>query len=517
LADPVNDTERLLAGLQSPDAYPHPVSAIRTAETHISRVLLTGEYAYKIKRPVKLGFLDFSTLERRRTFCEEELRLNRRYSPDLYLDVVAITGTAEAPRIGGDGEPIEYAVRMRQFPDDALLSRELRRGVVTPEQIDALARAIADFHSRAAVALPESPWGTCEAIWAPIAENFDQLHTAGVDSLQVQLLRDWSQSEFERLRDVFDERRRGGFVRECHGDLHTNNILLLNGEPRMFDCVEFNESFRWVDVLSDLAFLCMDLADIGRHDFAHRLLNTFLEITGDYAGLKVWRFYLVYRAIVRAKVAAIRSRQTEEPGPRADASREVDNYLTLAGQYTQPRVPKLIIAHGPAGSGKSTLTRRLVDELGMIRIRSDIERRRTSVSSSADDRYSESSRQHVYDQMERQAESVIHSGQSVIVDATFLSRTNRATFHRLAERLSVEFVILDFQAPLEILQERIMRRQSVGQDASEATVEVLTTQLHSAERLDAEERDLAIEVDTTREDAAVILVHRLQASHATPA
>jgi uncharacterized protein len=506
MTSPLNDSELLLTALQRPDAFPHPVDAIRVAETHISWVLLTGEFAYKLKKPVKLGFLDFSTQEKRRNFCEEELRLNRRYSPDLYLDVVPITGTIGAPRIAGDGEPIEYAVRMRQFPDDALLSRQLRANRVTRQHIDALARVIAEFHRDAAVAAIDSPWGTCEAVWLPVTENFEQSRASGSDSPAIRRLSEWSRSEFDRLRAVFDRRRRDGFVRECHGDLHANNILLLNDQPRMFDCVEFNDSFRWVDVLSDLAFLCMDLADFGRADFAQRLLNAYLEITGDYAGLAAWRFYLVYRAMVRAKVSAIRTQQAPDQKQREEAARDVVTYLELAEAYIQPSVPKLFITHGPAGSGKSTLTQPLLEALGAIRIRSDIERRRTRFETSEQDRYSEAARQRVYEHMERLAELVLGAGIATIADATFLSRAMRARFHRLAERLSVEFVILDFQAPPEILRERVARRQSVRSEASEADVAVLTSQLKSAEPLDADERDVAIIVDTMRPDVAEALV-----------
>jgi uncharacterized protein len=277
----------------------------------------------------------------------------------------------------------------------------------------------------------------------------------------------------------------------------------------MFDCVEFNESFRWVDVLSDLAFLCMDFADFGRADFGHRLLNVYLEITGDYAGLAVWRFYLVYRAMVRAKVAAIRRQQAMDDHQREVAVNDVATYLKLAERYIQPRVPKLLITHGPAGSGKSTLTPPLIEALGAIRIRSDLERRRSDVTQSAEDRYSDQSRQRVYDHMEQQADAVVSAGMSVIVDATFLSRARRAQFHKLAERLSVEFVILDFQAPADVLRERVLRR-SREQDVSEADVKVLMTQLKSAEPLDVDERDSAIVVDTTQADAAAELVHRLR-------
>lgn len=505
----VSDSIRIVEGLRRGEAYPHRVQVVRLLETHISWVFLTGELAYKVKKPVRLGFVDFSTLELRRKYCAEELRLNRRYSPDLYLEVVPITGTLREPRVGGDGEPIEYAVKMRQFPDDAILSCQLKSGQVRPDAIDALALTIAEFHAGAAIASPDSPWGTADSVWEPVAENFDQLRSAGFDGPEVRALVTWSQLEFERLRNVLESRRRAGFVRECHGDLHARNTLLLDGRPRLFDCVEFNESFRWIDVLSDLAFLGMDLADFGRNDLAHRLLNAYLEITGDYGGLRAWRFYLVYRALVRAKVAAIRSQQAADDARREPARQEVANYLSLAGQYSAPHTSTLYIAHGPSGSGKSTLTQPLLESLGAVRIRSDVERRREAVGDGQEKRYSHAARQEVYDRMERLVESVLTAGLSVIVDATFLQQANRTQFRRLAERLSKPFVILDFQTPADVLRERVVRRQAAGSDASEAGIAVLEVQLESLEPLEDEEREAAIAIDTTSPHARAELVGRL--------
>lgn len=493
-------SDRCIAGLQSPAAYPHPVSSLHVVETHISWVILTGEFAYKIKKPVALGFLDFSTLARRRRFCEEELRLNRRFSPDLYLDVVPITGSAETPQIGGHGDPIEFAVRMRQFPEDALFSRKLRANAVQPVHIDALARTIAVFHNSAAVAAVETPWGTPDAVWAPVAENFRQLQLCGVATSEVRQLQTWSRAEFDRLQPDFKQRRASGHVRECHGDLHANNLLILDDQVRMFDCVEFNENFRWVDVLSDLAFICMDLADFGRADFAYRLRNAYLEITGDYAGLAVWSYYMVYRAMVRAKVAAIRSRQSTAPADRSAADEDLRKYLTLAADVTRPTAPRLFITHGPSGSGKSTLTQSLLESLGAVRVRSDIERLRLTADVSAADRYSPQSRQRVYDRLAELAGELLRAGQSAIVDATFLLRSQREQFRRLAERLRVPFRILEFRTPREVLRDRVLARRRDRQDASEADIAVLDAQLESAEPLDDVERAAAILIDTTCAD-----------------
>ena len=286
--------------------------AVEVVETHISWVLLAGDYAYKIKKAVNLGFLDFSTLEKRRFYCAEELRLNRRLAPDLYLEVVPIAGSADHPVLNGPGPAIEYAVKMRRFPQACLLDQVLLRGELTPETIDAIARRIADFHGRTAIADNESPFGTPERAHLPVAENFAQIRPRlrdNEDLIRLDELERWSEREYQARFNALAARKARGLIRECHGDLHLGNMALLDGEAVPFDCIEFSDNLRWIDVISEAAFLAMDLQDRGRPDLARRFLNAYLEQTGDYEGLEVLRYYLVYRAMVRAKVACIRAGQ----------------------------------------------------------------------------------------------------------------------------------------------------------------------------------------------------------------
>jgi len=300
----------LFAALLDPACYPHPVAGVRVLETHISWVLLTGEYAYKIKKPVGLGFLDFSSLELRRHYCEEELRLNRRLAPELYLDVVEIRGTPGAPRIGGEGPLLEYAVRMREFPQAALASRALASGAFGAAEVDALAALVARFHEGALRAPESERFGSPDVVLADALQNFEQLLPlvkSAPDDRALRELRLWTKREFAARGEALAARRKQGFVRECHGDLHLRNIVLLDGRPVPFDCIEFNAELRWIDVMSEVAFLAMDLEDRGRRDLAWRFLGRYLEATGDYAGLAVLPFYLVYRALVRAKVHLLRS------------------------------------------------------------------------------------------------------------------------------------------------------------------------------------------------------------------
>ncbi|MCK6429794.1 MAG: phosphotransferase, partial [Burkholderiaceae bacterium] len=279
--------------------------AVETIETHISTVLLAGEFAYKLKKPVDLGFLDFTTLAARRRFCEQELRLNRRTAPQLYLDVLAITGTVDAPRLGGPGAPIDWAVRMRRFAAEDLLDARVRAGRLDAACIDRLAAAIAAFHMEAPRVDAASALGSAGTVARWLLDNVEGLREhvgASVDRARIDALADWTRRELERRAALLQARHRDGFVRECHGDLHLGNIVLVDGAPIPFDCIEFNDELRCIDVLSDLAFTVMDLLDRAEPRLAWRLLNGYLEATGDYGAVPLARPYLVYRALVRAKV-----------------------------------------------------------------------------------------------------------------------------------------------------------------------------------------------------------------------
>ncbi len=486
---------RLIEALRSPSAYDHPVEEIQLLQTHISWVLLTGELAYKIKKPVDLGFVDFTTLARRKFYCEEELRLNRRLAPQLYLGVVPVTGTLETPRMNGSGDTIEYAVQMRQFLQEALLSQVLARRELTAAHIDALATQVADFHGRIAVAPANKPFGTFECLQHELDEVFEHLELNTKYNTPIKNLRTWCRQELAARKESLESRRRGGFVRECHGDMHLGNMLLFNGEPLIFDCLEFNEDFRNGDVLSEVAFTTMDLEDRGSPSLAHRYLNAYLEQTGDYSGLAVFRYYLVYRALVRAKVACLRLKQA---GMAADEQRrivtEYESYLTLAERFARPPHPRLTITHGPSGSGKTTQTQPLLETSGAIRIRSDVERKRLFGLNPLDrsdtrpgrDIYTAEATQRTYSRLAEATASVLRGGFSVIVDATFLKRHERAAFRRIAEELQVPFEILDFPASEETLRDRIVQRGQHA-DASEADLSVLASQLRSREPLEPDE------------------------------
>jgi uncharacterized protein len=510
----MNDTAQeasatLIAGLTRPEAYPHPVETVRLEETHISWVLLTGDWAYKVKKPVELGFLDFSTLEARRRYCEEELRLNRRLARELYDSVVTITGTPEEPRVGGAGPVLDYVVKMRQFPQDALASRQLAEGLLTPANIDQLADAIAAFHGAAEPARAADAFGTAQSIAASVRDNFKQIRqtiTAPADRAALDAIEDWSTAELERLEARFAQRRSGGRVRECHGDLHLGNIVRIGERLVPFDCIEFSPQLRFIDVMSEAAFLAMDLAHRQRPDFAYRALNRYLEATGDYGGLDLLPFYWVYRALVRAKIHAIRAAQLAAGRGDTDAILAgYRSYLDLAARFTRPRHSALFITHGPSGSGKTTTTQPLLETLGAFRVRSDVERKRlhelpalaATRSEVGGGIYSKRANTATYEHLHALARSTVKAGFPVIVDAAFLKRAERDQFRALAAELAVPFLIIDCSAPVSVLGERIAARARKADDASEADQSVLARQLAIEEPLAPEERASAVTVTDT--------------------
>jgi prepilin-type processing-associated H-X9-DG protein len=480
----------LLASLQNVPGNGIP----ERIETHISSVILQGDFAYKIKKPLDFGFLDFTTLERRRHFCEEEIRLNGRLAPQIYLDVVAISGSITAPVIGGAGTPLEFAVRMRRFSQDLLMSHLAQAGSLPVETMDAVAERVATFHMQAARAPADSTFCTPEAALFPVQENFEQLSSLITDpEAQVQLreLRQWSLEQYRLLRGHLEQRGAQGWVRECHGDMHLGNMAFIDGHVVIFDGIEFNERMRWTDVLGDVAFLAMDLDDRGLATHSRRFLNAYFERSGDYSALPLLDFYRVYRAMVRAKIAALRLAQDLSVVEREQVLGEYHSYTALAERYTRPGKPLLCITHGLSGSGKTTIAGQVVERYGMLRIRSDVERKRlhgltaSQSSGSAINAgiYSAQDTRDTYARLSAVAETALRAGCSVIVDAAFLKGWQRQVFAKLAARLGATFVILDIEAPLPVLRQWLARRHEAGGDASEAGLDVLEQQLASREPL----------------------------------
>lgn len=497
----------LIQALFNPAAYPHPVTHIALIETHISWVLLTGQYAYKIKKNVQFDFLDFSTLDKRHFYCQEELRFNRRFAPELYLAVVPITGSAENPQINGSGEAMEYAVQMQQFDDSLLLSHLAERGELSPAIIDQLAELTAAFHKGAKSDASSSHFGTPQEIHHWFKGNFAHIKPLIHEPTflqQILQLEQWGEQTQFKNNGRMQQRKHQGFIRECHGDLHLGNITLINGVVTPFDGIEFNPGLHWIDVISEIAFVVMDLQQRGFHQLAYRFLNRYLSITGDYEGLALLPYYLVYRALVRCKVALLRWEQHNNPQDLHEAK----NYADLAEHYSLPKPAQLLITHGYSGSGKSTFSAQLTENLGMIHLRSDVERQR--ILDQSIKRYSSEVNQGfytaenvllVYRRLLELAAHLLDTGFTVLIDAAFLQSRQRELFAQLAAEKQVRFVILDFYATEQELKRRITARQQSGNDASEATLEVLEHQLKTAQPFTAAELKNTITIDSEDKNA----------------
>lgn len=497
----------LILSLQNPSVYPHDADRFKLIETHISWVFLSGSYVYKIKKALNLGFIDCSTLDKRKFYCEEELRLNGRLAPELYLTVVPITGTPDQPQLGGSGKAFEYAVKMRRFPQQALLSHMLQQHLLADTHISQIIAQVADFHQTIPAATADTRYGNPDHVAAPVHENFVQIREHIHDPRHLELLDQveaWAEHQYASCLPYFRQRKEQGFIRECHGDMHLGNMAVIDDRVVIFDGIDFNPDLYWIDVMSEVAFLCMDLEYHGKHHFACRILNGYLERTGDYQGLRVFRYYLAYRAMVRAKVASIRLSQQTVPDLQSSDMQEFERYLQLALSYTKPQRPALFITHGLSGSGKSTLSGPLVEPLAAIRIRSDRERQRMlgkgkrqgEASTIGEGVYSEGASLQTYGKLAELAEAVLQSGYSVIIDATFLERQQRKPFKQLADRLGVPIRILFFRAEADVLRQRIRDRQREGRDISEADLSVLEHQLAAYTELGEDEQSYTVTIDT---------------------
>ena len=495
----------LIESLLDPQAYPHPVESIKMIETHISWVILTGQFAYKIKKPIELAFLDFRELASRLYYCEQEVRLNRLWAPEIYLGVVPISMLHGQAVVGGDGVAIEYAVRMRQFDQNRRLDAELLANKLSLSDMDELAGHIAGQHLSANAIGTDGRDEKLEHIKSDMWDNLDALEGLLAEN-NLRTLRQWTGTQLDKLGPALCRRIDDGFVRACHGDLHLSNLVRLPSGITAFDCIEFSDDLRNIDVMCDTAFLVMDLVSRRRPDLAYRFLNRYLEITGDYASMQVFTLYFVYRCLVRAKVAAIRSQERRDnEHAKTDRSR-MQKYCELALDRCQDRAPILIVMHGLSGSGKTWLSSRLVSTMSALRIRSDIERKRMfgldessdSGSPVARGIYSDNANETVYKQILDLGATLLHAGHNVILDAAFLKSSERGSAREIAAECGARFVIVHADAPEAVIRDRIQKRAASSScaDASEAGLSVLAHQIENLEPLTKDEQRTAVYWDT---------------------
>ena len=499
----------IFQAMERPDFYPHPVTTIEQRETHISKVFLTGTYVYKIKKPVNLEFLDFTTLEKRRHFCHQEVILNRRLTRDIYLDVVAITLKEGGYCLAGQGSPVEYAVKMTQLPEDGSMVRLLRKGEIGDEALQDLARILGGFYGHAPTGGYINTFGSWETIWGNCEENFRQTEVfAGgiLDERMFQIIRVATQSFLRRWQELFEHRIERKKIRDCHGDLRTGHIYFTD-RIQIIDCIEFNERFRYGDITSDLAFLAMDLDYEGYPQIAQGLLKAYVRYTRDQDVFVLLDFYKCYRAFVRVKVNCFRLQEgnlnEQETGKLL---RETHRYMGLAYRYAvQFTRPTVWVVCGMPASGKSTIAKELAKTLGVKVLRSDVIRKelfglqpykQTDVPFE-EGMYSKGASALTYGRLLLLAQEEIDKGCSVILDATYSSLHQRTEVLRLAKDMDANLMFVECVCPEPVVKERLMRR--------DATSSVSDARLHHFEQIKARfeplnevSDEMHITVDTER-------------------
>jgi aminoglycoside phosphotransferase family enzyme/predicted kinase len=477
------ELDRLIDALSRPEAYPCPVAAVEVRHTHISVVFLAGDRAFKVKKPVALGFLDFSTLDRRRHFCEEEVRLNRRLAPSVYRGVVPITCAGDRVRLGGQGEVVEWAVEMERLPDEAQLEQHMLRGAAGAARLADLGRRLASFHAGADRGPPIAACGRFEAVATNTRDNFlpSAAHIGVILSRAVhERLRELNERALERLRPLIESRATRGMPCDTHGDLHLEHVYLFPERPPpddllIIDCIEFNERFRFADPIADMAFLFMDLLFHGRADLAGAFRDAYFQAAGDDEGRALLPFYTAYRAAVRGKVEGIEWSEAEVPAAERTAAQKRGraHWLLALSQLEEPGGrPCLVLVAGLPGAGKSTLARGLAAHAGFQVVRSDAVRKELAgigdgpaENAFAGGIYSPAWNERTYAECLRRAEGLLFEGRRVVVDASFREDGRRAAFIEMARRWGVPVLGFVCQAAPDTVRARLALRHVDVSDA----------------------------------------------------
>jgi len=517
-------TPHILESLRNPSAYPVLTRTVELIQTHISWLFLTDTHVFKLKKPVNFGFLDFSTLDLRRFYCYEELRLNRRLCPDIYEKVIALRETDSGAAFVGNGNVIEYAVMMKRLPADRMLDRLVDSSRISTEEIQIIALEISKFHSNAPTSPRISEFGSLEQIQLNWRENFEQtlpFQTSTLPPDILETIRSYVETFIDSHQALFTERIENGYIRDCNGDIHLGNICLLNSTAYIFDCIEFNERFRYSDTAADIAFLLMDLDFHSRPDLADAALSTYITATGDSDLAKLITFYKVYRAFVRGKVESL---QLQDDGiaeeARASAKKRAIRYFRLAQGYCLRSAlpPTLFITSGTMGCGKSTLAQQLAFELGLATFNSDTIRKQlagllpeTAVQVSfGAGLYSKEMSKSTYRELRLLADNELSSGHSAVIDASFGTGAERAEFARLAASKNAWFIILFVQCHPDVQRRRLRERSSRGISVSDGRVELLDQQKTAFEPPDdSEGRIISISTSEGAELALDSLYGRL--------
>jgi uncharacterized protein len=454
--------------LLNPGIYPDQTAAVEIMQTQMSFIFLTGKYVYKLKKPVDLGYLDYTTLEKRHFFCRQEIILNRRLCPEMYLEVVPVTRSRNGFELNGSGEAVDYLVKMLYLPHERMLNNLLERSRATPEMIESVAHKMAEFHKRAETNASISEYGRLEAVKINTDENFSQTEKyidSAITAGQYRRIKDYSYGFLQEKSALFSSRAISGKIRDCHGDLHSQHICFTNGIC-IFDCIEAVDRFRYCDVASEIAFLAMDLDHYGRADLSRSFSDSYIEKSRDYEIKELLKFYKCYRAYVRGKVNCFKYDDPYIPDEeRKQTLNLIRSYFELADSYAGPK-PRLFITVGLVGSGKSTLAQALAKRMGLTMLSSDIIRKQLAGILPTEHRfedmesgiYSAEFSQKTYQKMYSDAGAILKNGDSVILDATFLKADERTKASTLAQTAGADFFVIECRLDEDNTQKRLTQR-----------------------------------------------------------
>lgn len=501
----------MIQALLDPSLYPDHPQQVEFRQTHISSLFLTQQYVYKLKKPVDFGFLNFTTLEARRFYCQEELRLNRRLAPDTYLRVAEIREADGKLSFDGPGKLLDYAVVMKRLPEEKMLGRLLQERRVSAEDWRQLAAYLAAFHAQAEQNAEITRYGSLEVIGEDWQENFQQTKPFVGKSLSEDDYH-WMQQQVERFlqqrKGLFAWRQHTGCIRDCHGDLRIDHICLLDEQIAIFDCIEFNKRFRYTDVAAEIAFLFMDLEYSGFADAAHQFVEEYIGASGDEGLRAMLDFYACYRAYVRGKVESFLLNDPEATTQeQAQALQRAQAYFDLARHYAKRfAFPLVLITSGLTGTGKSTVAKALAEQLALTLLRSDVLRKELAGLSESKQQheqygegiYSKSFTQKTYEALYQRAEQSLLRGQSVLLDASFIRRADRERAQNLAKRLGAAFYLLECVCPEPVVQERLARREEEGRDVSDGRWEIFQRQKEVAEPITEVDPSCHLLVDTAQ-------------------
>ncbi|MGB9616343.1 MAG: AAA family ATPase [Desulfomonilaceae bacterium] len=484
----MRDLQRIIQAMSLPEFYPHKPGSVEVIQTHISVVFIAGDLVYKIKKPVNFGFLNFSSLTKRRHYCHQEVILNSRFSEGIYQGVVSIYKDQEGFNLEGRGDEIEVAVLMRRIPKDRIMVNMLERDLITPDMLDRLAHRLSELHRQARTSKTIASYGSIPVVYQNLRENFVQTERFIPQTISKKRYEEIARLAYAVLSDhadLFTERVQQGFIRDCHGDLRLDHVVF--GEKIMLiDCIEFNDRFRFGDTASDLSFLLMDLDDKGYPGFSRRIQEQYAVASGDTDVVQLLPFYKSYRAFVRGKVHSFALEEPEiSQADRAIHAERAKDYFSLSLAYLKPvPPPALIITCGFTGVGKSYIAAKAAQRLGIQVIRSDVLRKRLLGLFETEQRldkygagiYTPSTTELIYQTMFQEAEQHLKRGDSIILDASFLKRSHRRQAAEIAQRCGAIFLIIQCAAPIEVVQQRLEKRMREKTDPSDGRWEIYLRQ-----------------------------------------